>query len=116
MALENLRRQGYDGASIMSGHVSGVQQRIRERCPKVSHNLNLVITQTCKDVCQIRNLMSSVGQMTYFLCASHKRKTILTSHTGKFDLVNSLLEGLDNPEETVDVKLLQGVSHSVEVM
>ncbi|CAG2239536.1 unnamed protein product [Mytilus edulis] len=70
LPLQKLRGQGYDGASVMSGHVSSVQQRIREQCPDAafvhckSHNLNLVVTQSCKDVRQIRNLMSSVGQMT----------------------------------------------------
>lgn len=44
--ITKLRGQGYDGASVMSGHVSGVQSRIREVSPKAvyvhcrSHNLN----------------------------------------------------------------------------
>ncbi|VDI15927.1 Hypothetical predicted protein [Mytilus galloprovincialis] len=113
LPLQKLRGQGYDGASVMSGHVSGVQQRIREQCPDApfvhckSHNLNLVVTQSCKDVRQIRNLMSSVGQMTWFLCASHKRKTILNSFTGNTKLVDDMLEGLQNEEEDVDIKLLK---------
>ncbi|CAG2255405.1 unnamed protein product [Mytilus edulis] len=100
LPLQKLRGQGYDGASVMSGHVSGVQQCIREPSPDApfvhckSHNLNLVVTQSCKDVRQIRNLMSSVGQMTWFLCASHKRKTILNSFTGNTKLVDDMLEGL----------------------
>lgn len=54
--LQKLRGQGYDAASVMIGHVSGVQQRIREQCPNPlfvhckSHNLNLIVTQSCKDV------------------------------------------------------------------
>ena len=31
--LDNLRGQGYDGARVMSGVISGVQQRILEHCP-----------------------------------------------------------------------------------
>ena len=32
--LGNLAGQGYDGASTMAGHISGVQTRIRELYPK----------------------------------------------------------------------------------
>lgn len=39
--------------------------------------------------------MASVGQMTWFLCASYKRKEILKSITGDKDLLNELLEGVD---------------------
>ncbi|VDI00342.1 Hypothetical predicted protein [Mytilus galloprovincialis] len=120
-SLQKLRGQEYDGASVMSGHVSGVQQRIREQCPDApfvhckSHNRNLVVTQSCKDVRQIRPLMSSVGQMTWFLCASHKRKTILNSFTGNTKLIDDMLEGLQNEEE--DIKLLKkGTDVSVKCL
>ena len=33
--ITKLRGQGYDGASVISGHVQGVQTRKRERCPNV---------------------------------------------------------------------------------
>ncbi|CAG2217955.1 unnamed protein product [Mytilus edulis] len=111
--LVNLRGQGYDGASVMSGVVSGVQQRIKEllsNAPYVhckSHNLNLVVTDSCKNVRQVRNLMASVGQMTWFLCASYKRKEILKSFTGDKDLLNELLEGVDCDGDNIDVSLLK---------
>ncbi|VDI17171.1 Hypothetical predicted protein [Mytilus galloprovincialis] len=111
--LVNLRGQGYDGASVMSGVVSGVQQRIKEQCPNApyvhckSHNLNLVVTDSCKNVRQVRNLMASVGQMTWFLCASYKRKEILKSFTGDKDLLNELLEGVDSDGDNIDVSLLK---------
>jgi hypothetical protein len=31
--ITKLRGQGYDRASVISGHVQGVQTRIREMCP-----------------------------------------------------------------------------------
>lgn len=46
--------QGYDGASVMSGHCSGVQQRVREVAPNViymhcnAHILNLVLVDCVK--------------------------------------------------------------------
>jgi len=60
-------------------HVSGVQQRIREHCPNApyvhckSHNLNLVVTESCKINRQVRNLMAFIGQMTWFYV--HRKKT-----------------------------------------
>lgn len=105
----------------MIGHVSGVQQRIREQCPNPlfvhckSHNLNLIVTQSCKDVRQIRNLMSTIGQMTWFLCASHKRQSILNPYTANSQLVDYMLEGLQNDDEGFDVKLLKkGIDVSVK--
>ncbi|CAG2212069.1 unnamed protein product [Mytilus edulis] len=111
--LVNLRGQGYDGASVMSGVVSGVQQRIKEQCPNApyvhckSHNLNLVVTDSCKNVRQVRNLIASVGQMTWFLCASYKRKEILKFFTGDKDLLNELLEGVDCDGDNINVSLLK---------
>ena len=47
--------QGYDGASVMSGRCSGVQQRIREVAPRAryvhcyAHNLNLVLVDCIRN-------------------------------------------------------------------
>ncbi|XP_077972730.1 52 kDa repressor of the inhibitor of the protein kinase-like [Styela clava] len=53
--LQKLVGQGYDGATTMAGHVSGVQKRIRDKYPRAifvhcaSHCLNLeaIIRSTC---------------------------------------------------------------------
>lgn len=48
--------QGYDGASVMSGHCSGVQQRIKVVAPQAvyvhcyAHCLNLVLVDATKRV------------------------------------------------------------------
>jgi len=48
--------QSYDGASVMAGHINGVQKKIREYHPEaiffhcVAHKLNLVIVGMCKHV------------------------------------------------------------------
>lgn len=48
--------QSYDGASVMAGHINGVQTKIREVYPEatyfhcVAHKLNLVIIGMCKNV------------------------------------------------------------------
>ena len=56
--LKCLVSQGYDGASVMSGHCSGVQQRIREKAPQAiyihcnAHILNLALVDCSKAVSQ----------------------------------------------------------------
>ncbi|XP_030834454.1 zinc finger MYM-type protein 1-like [Strongylocentrotus purpuratus] len=48
--------QCYDGASVMSGHLSGVQARLKEHFPNAqyvhchAHRLNLVLVDMCKNV------------------------------------------------------------------
>lgn len=52
--LELLCGQGYDGAAAMSGHLNGVQAKIREEYPRAlyvhcsPHSLNLALSHTCK--------------------------------------------------------------------
>ena len=76
--LTNLRSQGYDGATVMSGHVNGVCTRIQCIQPRAlyhhcrAHSLNLVLSSSCKEVPNIRNLFDSVGKITWFLGASGK--------------------------------------------
>ncbi|XP_068762515.1 zinc finger MYM-type protein 1-like [Montipora capricornis] len=79
------RGQGYDGASTMSGHVSGVQARITSKLPKAkffvhcrSHCLNLTIVASCSKVPEIRNFMDTFKSITFFFSASPKRKGILS--------------------------------------
>ncbi|KAJ8311031.1 hypothetical protein KUTeg_011415 [Tegillarca granosa] len=77
-----LRGQGYDGASVMSGNTSGVKTRIQDVQPRAfyqhcrAHVLNLVLSATCKAVPTIRNLFDSVNDITWFMGASPKRKSI----------------------------------------
>ena len=55
MCLKNIPivAQSYNGASVMSGHVSGVQQGIKETHPYAAyihcfaHKLNLVLVECC---------------------------------------------------------------------
>ena len=81
--ISNLRGQGYDGASVMAGRVTGVSKHILDKQLRASyhhcraHNLNLVISSSCKQVPDIRNLFDSIGTLTWFLGASPKRKGVL---------------------------------------
>ena len=67
--FQKLVGQGYDGASTMAGHLSGVQKRIRHKYPRAifvhcaSHCLNLVINDQSK-VPIIRNTSAVLGRQS----------------------------------------------------
>ena len=95
----------------MSGANTGVQARLREIQPRAtyvhcrSHQLNLVLGNSCQKVPAVRNLMDSVGRMTWFVTASAKRKAILKRFLSgdKEGLINQFIsEG-----EKVNNELLQ---------
>lgn len=82
LSLNELRGQGYDGASTMSGEKSGVQKRIREIQPKAlythcaGHSLNLAIVSSCS-IMSIRNAIDHIKSLTLWIKASAKREGLL---------------------------------------
>ncbi len=110
--LSHLRGQGYDGASVMAGKVSGVSARILEEQPRAmyvhcrAHNLNLVVSSSCKQVPEIRNLFDSLGALTWFLGASAKRKAILKRHL-KSDDISSLIVETEDAEVDIPSRLVK---------
>jgi len=108
------RGQGYDGASTMSGHVSGVQARITAKLPQAkyfvhcrSHCLNLAIVASCSKVPDVRNFMDTFRSITFFFSASPKHKGILSeilSERAGNDLLadsGTIAKTEDNPCEDV---------------
>lgn len=82
LSLNNLRGQGYDGASTMSGEKGGVQKLIREKQPKAlythcaGHSINLVITSSCS-IPTVRNCIDVIKGMTLWIKHSPKREGLL---------------------------------------
>jgi len=72
LSLNNLRGQGYDGASTMSGKKSGVQKHIREKQPKAlythcaGHSLNLVMVSSCS-VLIVRNTIDRIKSLILWI-------------------------------------------------
>ena len=75
----NIRGQAYDGASVMSSKIAGVQAKIREVSPLAlythcyCHCLNLSIASTCK-IQEVRNLIGVINETYLFLSNSPKRQ------------------------------------------
>lgn len=80
--MENLRRQGYDGASAMAEKANVVQAAIREKYPTAlyrhcaSHCLNLVLCAACS-VADIRHCFGTVKETKKFFRKSASRSNVL---------------------------------------
>ena len=74
------------GASVMSGHISGVQTLVREdysfanffHC--AAHRLNLVPCQSASSIPLVRVFFENVGAFSTFASNSPKRKDLLHSN------------------------------------
>lgn len=79
LRMDNIRGQGYDGCSTMSGQYTGVQARVREvsNCAYFvhcfAHRLNLVIVDTCSKNRFVRNFFGVVESLYVFIEGSTKR-------------------------------------------
>ena len=88
--IDNLIGQGYDGASVMSGHLSGVQERIRRKIPQAlyvhcfAHRLNLVIVETVKSVVPVADFFAVLQQCYNFLSGSHVHSEWLKWQQNKY--------------------------------
>lgn len=73
------RGQGYDGAAVMSGSVTGVQKRICDIVPNAtfvhccSHNINLVLCDAAKSSRKIQSFFDSVQDIYNFFSSSSPR-------------------------------------------
>lgn len=80
--------QCYDGASVMSGHLNGLQKKIKEKAPLavfvhcLAHRLNLVLQQSCKKIRKCRIFFSSITGIPTFFHHSAKRTYAITSASG----------------------------------
>ena len=80
--LPKLVGQGYDGASTVTGHVSGVQKRIRKKYPPAifvhcaAQCLNLVINDQSR-VSIVRSTCDIIRETIRFFRESPKRRSSL---------------------------------------
>ena len=97
--------KGFDGASTMSGHISGVSARLQTIYPRAkyfthcrNHALNLVIVASCQEIPDIRNFMDTLKQLTLFFGYSSKRKHILLKHMSSQEQEDFLADSIDDSE------------------
>ncbi|KYN28567.1 Zinc finger MYM-type protein 1 [Trachymyrmex cornetzi] len=79
LKFSNLRGQCYDGASNVSGRITGLQARIRDVEPRAiyvhctAHTLNLVVQDAIEHVSYARNFVGIVKDIINFIRDSPKR-------------------------------------------
>ena len=85
--MARLVGKGFDGASNVSGHMSGVSAQLKELHPNArylthcrNHALNLVIVASGNNVADVRNFMDTMKAPTLFFYYSAKCKHILCEH------------------------------------
>ncbi|XP_024178191.1 uncharacterized protein LOC112184143 [Rosa chinensis] len=83
LQVENMRGQGYDGASNMRGEYNGLQALFREECPYAyyvhcfAHHLQLTLNAAAKGVHDIWELFSTLNLIVNFVDSSAKRHSAL---------------------------------------
>ena len=107
--LDNLVSQGYDGASVMSGKVSGVQQRVMQMAPQAiyincfAHILNLVLVHSTTNVKSTAEFFALLESLYVFI--SHaKAHAIFISQQNKLhhNKQKRELQRLVTPDGPVD--------------
>lgn len=82
---QKLIGQCYDGASVMSGHLNGLQKKIKDKAPQavfvhcLAHRLNLVLQQSFLKITKCRIFFASISGIPSFFHHSGKRSYALTS-------------------------------------
>lgn len=77
--FSDLRGQCYDGASNMSGKITGLKTRVLEIEPRAlyvhcaAHTLNLVVQDALESIDFVRNFIGIVKEIIYFIRHSPKR-------------------------------------------
>ena len=91
--IESLVSQGYDGASVMSGKFSGVQQRVMQIAPQAIYNhcfahiLNLVLVDCAKKIGSAAEFFALLQSLYVFL-SSTKAHVIFTRSKPRHILIN----------------------------
>ena len=133
---EKLIMQTYDGATVMSGHIAGVQALVRQEYPFAfffhcaAHRLNLVLCQSASSISSVKVFFANVGAFSTFTSVSSKRKELYRSHdieiprpsetrwyyrsrticviSGKYEALVDVLEGIvQNSQRWDDATLTQ---------
>ena len=81
--LEKLVSQTYDGASVMSSELNGVQAKIKEKVPEAmfthcyAHKLNLVLVHSAKSITECKIFFKTLEGLSAFFSKSTKRSHLL---------------------------------------
>ena len=95
--LERMQGYCFDGASNMSGHISGVQARLKAECPESlyvhcsNHALDLVLQEVAREVRLIADTLNFVQGVSVVIRESPKRTQLFRSLFGSEEVVCNIL-------------------------
>lgn len=81
--------QTYDGASVMSGHLNGLQMKVQQEYPMAlythcyAHVLNLVWPQVMAEISECNIFFSTLNGILTFFSHSSKRTFAIQEHSKK---------------------------------
>ena len=107
--FEELRGQGYDSTSNMSGVIKSVAKQIQDISPQVifvhcfAHRLNLCVVQSCK-IINIKYMMDKVKANTDYFNNSVKRMSALVTNITRMTL-EACHKVLLDPSQTRWIKM-----------
>lgn len=84
--VQNIRGQGYDGASNMRGEWNGLQQKFKQECPYAyyvhcfAHQLQLALVAASKEVTEIQNFFEHLAVVVNTVSSSCKRNDELRAN------------------------------------
>ena len=85
-----MQRSGYDGCSVMMGHLTGVATQLRQIEPTAlqvhcfAHSLNLCLQDAAKLCVIVRDCLGLVGEMLQLIKYSPKRYLVFEKCQKKF--------------------------------
>ncbi|KAJ8364351.1 hypothetical protein SKAU_G00131820 [Synaphobranchus kaupii] len=93
-----IRGQAYDGARTMSGHLSGLQAKIKQHCSQkafyvhcCAHNLNLILLDAACSLCGAKLFFGTLESLYCFLTSSLPRFKILEEEQANMQLEGTIL-------------------------
>lgn len=93
--------QSYDGASVMSGRVGGLQAKIRETYPSavyihcMAHRINLVVTDLCGEIDCVKKFFNTLESL-YVHFSSPSRHNTLTKIQNELGLSHTEISRLSD--------------------
>lgn len=116
------RGQAYDGASTMSGHIKGLQTRIKEHAPQaiyihcVAHKLNLGLVDSVNSCPEIKLFFGTLEQLYVFITESLPRLKIFEKIQRESDVKNISLKKLSTTRWASHTKAVDSVFQNIQVI
>ena len=122
LPLSQCRGQAYDGASNMSGHISGVAAQIQEIEPTaiyvhcLAHSTNLCLQTLARKISAIREALDLVMELSQFIRYSPKRSTLFQNLQSQLTPGAPSLKPLCPTRWTVRTRAIEAVISNYAVL